>query len=117
MERDQRNELTPVSGYGDPAFYSGEKGGQLHRVDAVRGGDYCEALRASSLPISAPAISARPEDRFASPHWPQGSRVAWPAMIGEPDQRYACGKSFSTHASVIFLRVAGSAGRLKGMTM
>ena len=44
MERDQRNELTPVSGYGDPAFYSGEKGGQLHRVDAVRGGDYCEAL-------------------------------------------------------------------------
>ena len=46
MERDKRNGLTPVSGYGDQAFYSGEKGGQLHWVDAVRGSDFCEALLA-----------------------------------------------------------------------
>ena len=44
MERDQRNGLTPVSGYGDQAFYSGEKGGQLRWVDVVRGSDFCEAL-------------------------------------------------------------------------
>lgn len=44
MERDQRNGLTPVSGYGDQAFYSGAKGGQLRWVDVVRGGDFCEAL-------------------------------------------------------------------------
>lgn len=44
MERDRRNGLTPVSGYGDQAFYSGEKGGQLRWVDVVRGSDFCEAL-------------------------------------------------------------------------
>ena len=44
LERDKRNGLTPVSGYGDQAFYSGEKGGGLHWVDAVRGSDSCEAL-------------------------------------------------------------------------
>ncbi|HVU81661.1 MAG TPA: hypothetical protein VHD89_06610 [Rhodanobacteraceae bacterium] len=44
MERDQRNGLMPVSGYGDQAFYSGEKVGQLHWLDVVRGSDFCEAL-------------------------------------------------------------------------
>ena len=44
MERDKRNGLEPISGYGDQAFYSGEKGGQLHWVDVVRGSDSCEAL-------------------------------------------------------------------------
>ncbi len=44
VQRDKQNGLTPVSGYGDQAFYSGEKGGQLRWVDVVRGGDSCEAL-------------------------------------------------------------------------
>ncbi|HJU08626.1 MAG TPA: hypothetical protein VJ727_09120 [Rhodanobacteraceae bacterium] len=44
MERDRSNGLTPVAGYGDQAFYSGEKGGQLRWVDVVRGKDSCEAL-------------------------------------------------------------------------
>ncbi len=44
MERDQRYGLMPVSGYGDQAFFSGEKGGQLLWVDVERGSDFCEAL-------------------------------------------------------------------------
>jgi hypothetical protein len=44
IEHDERNGLTPLSGYGGPAFYSGEKGGGLHWVDVVHGGDSCEAL-------------------------------------------------------------------------